>query len=62
MLDSYLDLCYNLKINIFAYDYSGYGISTGVHSDFNLISDIKAVYEFVRRNLNYSWNKIVLYG
>ena len=44
MLDTYLDLCYNLKINIFAYDYSGYGISSGICSDYSIINDIKSVY------------------
>ena len=27
--DSFLDMAYNLKINVIAYDYTGYGISTG---------------------------------
>ena len=29
MLDNYKDLCYNLGVNILAYDYAGYGQSTG---------------------------------
>ena len=33
MLDYYLDLSYNLKINVFAWDYSGYGNSTGETND-----------------------------
>lgn len=27
MMDNYLDLAYNLRVDILAYDYSGYGLS-----------------------------------
>ena len=46
MLDSYLDLAYNLKINVLGYDYTGYGQSTGKASDLSAIADIEAVYLF----------------
>jgi hypothetical protein len=62
MLDSHLDLAYNCKINIFAYDYEGYGQSNGICSDFNMIEDIEAAYNFCRYQLNYEWNRIILYG
>lgn len=48
MLDSFLDLAYNCKINIFSYDYCGYGQSKGKPSDFNIMQDIVAVYNYVR--------------
>jgi hypothetical protein len=62
MLDSYLDLAYNCKINVFAYDYAGYGISEGVTNDHNMIQDIVAAYNFLVNILNFDWNKIILYG
>lgn len=62
MLESYLDLSYNCKINVLAYDYSGYGISEGETTDLNIIDDILAMYYFARNKLNYDWNKIILYG
>lgn len=62
MLDNYLDLAYNLKVNVIGYDYSGYGQSTGIPSDFDAIADIEAVYEFSIKGLGFKWNKIMLYG
>jgi hypothetical protein len=46
MLDNFLDLAYNLKINVIGYDYTGYGQSSGQPSDLNAIADIEAIYEF----------------
>ena len=37
MMDSYLDLAYNLKVDVLAYDYNGYGIA----QDFRLLDDIE---------------------
>jgi abhydrolase domain-containing protein 17 len=62
MLDNYLDLSYNLKINVLGYDYTGYGQSTGKASDENAIYDIEAVYEFATKQLGFTWEKIILYG
>lgn len=47
MLDTYLDLAYNLNINVIGYDYTGYGQSTGKPSDLDCISDLEGIYEFV---------------
>jgi hypothetical protein len=62
MLDNYLDLAYNLKINVIGYDYTGYGQASGKASDLNAIADIEACYNFAIRELGFSWEKIVLYG
>lgn len=48
MIDSYLDIGYNCKINLLGYDYSGYGISEGKLGDCNMLEDIKSVYLFAR--------------
>ena len=40
IIDNYIDLALNLGVNVFGYDYSGYGLSTGKPSDSNLILDI----------------------
>eukprot|EP01017_Pseudomicrothorax_dubius_P051564 TRINITY_DN9954_c0_g1_i1.p1 TRINITY_DN9954_c0_g1~~TRINITY_DN9954_c0_g1_i1.p1 ORF type:complete len:112 (-),score=12.17 TRINITY_DN9954_c0_g1_i1:361-696(-) len=62
MRDFLLDLALNLKINIFAYEYSGYGQSEGSPSDFNCILDIKAAYDYLVNKLNFKWQNIYLYG
>ena len=41
MLDSFLDIAYNCKVNLFGYDYSGYGASTGIYKKSNMNSDKK---------------------
>lgn len=45
MVSQYLALADNLKIDIFAYDYSGYGESTGDPTDINILQDIKSIYK-----------------
>jgi abhydrolase domain-containing protein 17 len=70
MIDSYLDMSYNCKINVLGYDYSGYGCSgkkRGVSenfriTDFSIIEDIKSVYLFARHSLGFKASKIILYG
>lgn len=51
-----------LKCNIFLYDYSGYGSSTGRPSEDNLYWDIEAVYTVLRNKYNVSNDRIILYG
>ncbi len=53
--------CYTLQTSVFAYDYSGYGQSTGKPNDINIIYDIHAAYYFLIYNLGYEWHNIILY-
>ena len=62
MLDSYLDLAYNCRINVFSYDYGGYGQSKGKPTDYNMMQDITAAYNFLINTLKFEWNKIIVYG
>lgn len=62
MLDNFFDLAYNLKINVLAYDYAGYGQSTGKTTDINILADLEATYEFSMNQLGFKWNQIILYG
>ena len=62
MLDSYLDLCFNLSVDVLGYDYPGYGQSTGQTSDFTTIDAAEAAYEFIIKDLNYEASKVILYG
>ena len=45
-----------------AYEYSGYGQSTGVCNDLNAIFDIQAAYEFLVEQMGFAPTKIILYG
>jgi pimeloyl-ACP methyl ester carboxylesterase len=60
-LDTLFDLAYNLKINVFAYEYSGYGQSSGKKSDIEIIKCIQAAYHFLIRK-GFKWHQIILYG
>lgn len=53
-----------LKVNLFAYDYTGYGMAydEGNPSEENCYADIDAAYKFLRFDLNVPAQNIVLYG
>ncbi|CAG9325472.1 unnamed protein product [Blepharisma stoltei] len=56
------DLSVQLKVNVFIYEYSGYGQSTGKPSEKNIYADIKAAYDYLINVRGISWKYIVLYG
>ena len=45
-------LSLELDVGIVAYDYSGYGASTGLPSERNLLLDSQSVYDWIRSSLN----------
>eukprot|EP00913_Durusdinium_trenchii_P011321 g10632.t2 len=51
-----------LDVNIFAYDYTGYGMSTGTPSEEALYADIEAAFKYLRDIVGIPWSEIVLYG
>eukprot|EP00931_Biecheleriopsis_adriatica_P112248 TRINITY_DN86843_c0_g1_i1.p1 TRINITY_DN86843_c0_g1~~TRINITY_DN86843_c0_g1_i1.p1 ORF type:complete len:260 (+),score=41.31 TRINITY_DN86843_c0_g1_i1:26-805(+) len=51
-----------LDVNIFAYDYTGYGLSSGEPSERALYADIEAAYRYLRDIIGIPWNEIILYG
>jgi len=57
-------LCKTLKVNLFAYDYVGYGMAydDGPPSEENCYADIEAAYDYLRNVLNVPSQNIVLYG
>lgn len=61
MINQALDMAFNLRINVIAYDYRGYGISIGLPSDRGLIFDLEAIYDLAIE-LGYAPGNIILYG
>jgi pimeloyl-ACP methyl ester carboxylesterase len=53
-----------LRVNLFAYDYTGYGMAydEGSPSEDHCYADIEAAYKFLRTDLNVPAKNIVLYG
>jgi len=51
-----------LKVNLFAYDYSGYGLSTGAPSEQNCYADIISAYKYLTETKKIHPSKVILYG
>jgi fermentation-respiration switch protein FrsA (DUF1100 family) len=62
MSSFYLLLGSGINCNIFSYDYSGYGVSTGKPSEKNLYADIDAAWDALRTRYEISPENIILYG
>ncbi|XP_009283144.1 PREDICTED: protein ABHD17A [Aptenodytes forsteri] len=62
MSSFYIGLGTRINCNIFSYDYSGYGVSTGKPSERNLYSDIDAAWQALRTRYGISPENIILYG
>eukprot|EP00241_Pyramimonas_parkeae_P007209 CAMPEP_0114238610 /NCGR_PEP_ID=MMETSP0058-20121206/8014_1 /TAXON_ID=36894 /ORGANISM="Pyramimonas parkeae, CCMP726" /LENGTH=304 /DNA_ID=CAMNT_0001350727 /DNA_START=425 /DNA_END=1339 /DNA_ORIENTATION=+ len=60
--DHALALSCELQVNIFAYDYSGFGASTGTSTEENIYHNIEAVFQFLTVELQVPRSKIILYG
>jgi len=56
------DMCNILKCDVFAYEYSGYGQSSGVPSEADLYSDIDAAYSYLTADCGLEESAIVLMG
>lgn len=62
MSSFYWGLGNRINCNIFSYDYSGYGVSTGKPSEKNLYADIDAAWHALRTRYGISPENIILYG
>ncbi len=55
-------LSQELEVSMFAYDYSGYGESTGKAREANLYADMRAAVECMHERFGIPLNRIILYG
>jgi fermentation-respiration switch protein FrsA (DUF1100 family) len=63
MHERYSQICNECNVNIVAYDYSGYGVSTGTPNEANSYADVTAVYEYVCDKVtNNPKRDVILYG
>ncbi|KAL7074078.1 hypothetical protein ACQ4LE_006717 [Meloidogyne hapla] len=62
MCSFYVLLAYRLGCNVFAYDYSGYGQSTGRPSEKNLYADISAALKALETRCQVPPERVILYG
>ncbi|XP_062311332.1 alpha/beta hydrolase domain-containing protein 17A-like [Osmerus eperlanus] len=62
MSSFYLGLGSRINCNIFSYDYSGYGASSGKPSEKNLYADIDTAWHALRTRYGISPESVILYG
>jgi fermentation-respiration switch protein FrsA (DUF1100 family) len=62
MINLYLCLGRQINCNVFSFDYSGFGQSTGKPSEKNLYADIEAAWQALRTCYGISPENIILYG
>lgn len=62
MASFYYGLGLRISCNVFSYDYSGYGCSSGKASEKNLYADIEAAWSSLRTKYNVDEDKVILYG
>jgi len=63
IIRNFWEVSHLMKVNIFAYEYNGYGMSTGAApKEASLYTDIEAAFKYLRDTLKVPWEQIVLYG
>jgi len=62
MRDHLLDMSAQLGVNVFVYDYSGYGLSNGKPTYINILADVEAAYDYLVTNYAASAQTVILYG
>lgn len=50
------------RVNILAYEYSGYGLSSGTPSEANIYSDAEAAYNYLVKDFQVPSSSIIVYG
>ncbi|XP_055344341.1 alpha/beta hydrolase domain-containing protein 17C-like [Paramacrobiotus metropolitanus] len=62
MCSFYWALGKRLGVNIFSYDYSGYGVSTGTPSEKNVYADVEAAWRELQTRYGIKAENVILYG
>ena len=61
-IHDFLEIMQIKGYSVFAYDYQGYGTSSGRPSEKNAYKDIDAAYEYLVKQLNVSADRIIAHG
>ena len=62
MCSFYWALGKRLGVNIFSYDYSGYGMSSGVPSESNVYADVEGAWKALQKRYGIKAENVILYG
>ena len=60
--DIWGEVSHILDVNIFAYDYTGYGMSSGEPSEEALYADIEAAFKYLRDIVGIPWSGLAHLG
>lgn len=62
IIQYFREVSHILEVNIFAYEYTGYGMSTGEPYEQAIYADVEAAFKYLRDIIGVPWNEVVLYG
>lgn len=62
IIQYFREVSHILEVNIFAYEYTGYGMSTGEPHEQAVYADIEAAFKYLRDIIGIPWSEVVLYG
>merc|ERR1719389_935166 len=62
IIQYFREVSHILEVNIFAYEYTGYGMSTGEPNEQAVYADIEAAFKYLRDIIGIPWTEVVLYG
>lgn len=62
IIQYFREVSHILEVNIFAYEYTGYGMSTGEPHEQAIYADIEAAFKYLRDIIGIPWTEVVLYG
>jgi fermentation-respiration switch protein FrsA (DUF1100 family) len=62
IIQYFREVSHILEVNIFAYEYTGYGMSTGEPAEQAVYADIEAAFKYLRDIIGIPWTEVVLYG
>merc|ERR1711920_770388 len=62
IIQYFREVSHILEVNIFAYEYTGYGMSTGEPHEAAVYADIEAAFKYLRDIIGIPWTEVILYG
>lgn len=62
IIQYFREVSHILEVNVFAYEYTGYGMSTGEPCEQAFYADIEAAFKYLRDIIGVPWTEVVLYG
>lgn len=62
IIQYFREVSHILEVNVFSYEYCGYGMATGETTERGLYADVEAAFTYLRDIIGVPWTEVVLYG